>query len=415
MKILKLSPYFPPEQVSSTHLTDDLNQAFADSGILQENFVPMPTRGVSDSVRAQYKNRKYEELYDGALIVHRFLMFREGKNSIQRAFRYGLVNVIQYFMGIKAKKIDIVYSSSTPPTQGLLCGKVAKKLSKKRGKHVPFIYCLQDVFPDSLVSTGMTSKGSLIWKIGRKIENKTYQYADRIIVISDDIRNNIIEKGVPDNKIIVIPNWVDTDVVFPINKNENGLFSELHIPKDKFTIVYAGNLGYAQGIDTLLDAASVLKDNHDIQFVIFGSGNNQEKYQLICQQLKNVLLFPLMPPDRIAEVYSMGDLCLVACRKGTGKGAVPSKTFSIMASGSPVLLSFDRDTELWNIINQNNCGLCSDAEDINGLVKNILYALEHKDSITVMGENARSLVEKKYSKQHGTCAYINLFEQVLAK
>ena len=221
MKILKLSPYYAPEQISSTHLTEDLEKAYTDAGIITELFVPTPTRGVTQQVRQQYKKIKYEEKLDGGVIVHRFSMFREGRNPVVRALRYVLVNLAQYFKGVRVKNVDVVMGSSTPPTQGILCALVAKKLSKKYGKKVPFIYNLHDVFPDSLATTGLAGKGSFLYNIGTKIANYTYRNADAIIVISQDIKENIMAKGVPEDKIVIIPNWVDTDQVYPIDRKDN--------------------------------------------------------------------------------------------------------------------------------------------------------------------------------------------------
>ena len=110
---------------------------------------------------------------------------REGKKPICRAFRYFLCNIIEIHKGSKEKDIDIVYCYSTPPTQGIVGAKVAKRLSKKYKHKVPFIYNLQDVFPDSLVNAKLSHEGGLLWKIGRKIESYTYRHADKIIVCSE--------------------------------------------------------------------------------------------------------------------------------------------------------------------------------------------------------------------------------------
>ena len=204
MHILKLSAYCFPEQEASSHLADDLNEAYEKADFYLDNFVPMPTRGVSDEVRASYKKKKLESFYNGHLTVHRFSMFREGKNPIGRAIRYVLVNLIQYWKGIHAKDIDVVFSGSTPPTQGMLCALVKKRLTKKYKRPVSMVFAIQDIFPDSLVTAGMTHKGSLIWKIGRKMEDFSYRSADKIITISQSMKRNIMEKGVPEEKIVVV-------------------------------------------------------------------------------------------------------------------------------------------------------------------------------------------------------------------
>ena len=147
-------------------------------------------------VREQYKNIRYEEKRDGKIVVHRFSMMREGRNPIGRAIRYVLVNLVQYQKGCRADDVDVIMAGSTPPTQGVLCGLVKKRLTKRYGHRVPFIYSLQDVFPDSLVTAGLAKKGGLLWKIGRKIEDYIYRSADAIIVISEEIKKNIMEKGV---------------------------------------------------------------------------------------------------------------------------------------------------------------------------------------------------------------------------
>lgn len=413
MKELKLSPYYEPEQISSSHLDEDLQSAYAAAGITTEIFCPTPTRGITPEVRNQYKTIKYEEKLDGKVIVHRFSMFREGKNPIMRALRYVLVNLIQYFKGAGAKNIDVVYGASTPPTQGVLCALVAKRLSKKRGKKVPFIFNLQDVFPDSLVTAGLTQKDSLLYKIGDKISNYTYRNADAIIVISQDIKENIMAKGVRSEKIHVIYNWIDTEAVQPVAKENNRLYEELGLSRDTFKVVYAGNLGKMQGIDTVLAAAKVLQQNSNIEFVIFGKGAEEDalKKQAAEEKLTNVKFFPLLPADRVPEVYSLGDACVVCCKAGTGGGGVPSKTWTIMACGRPLLISFDAGCELCRTVESAGAGLCSDAGDGQALAQNVLRLYEQPEEKETLGKNARSYAVAYAGKETATEKYVQLIKK----
>ena len=374
MKAIKLSSYYEPEQISSTHLTRDLDYAYVQAGINIEICAPTPTRGISNETYREYKHRKYEELYDGKIVIHRFSMFREGKNPIQRAVRYLLCNLVQYHKGVQAKDVDFIMSGSTPPTQGMLCAKVAKKLSKKYKRKVPFVYNLQDVFPDSLVTTGLTRKGSVLWKIGRKIEEYTYRHADKIIVISESIKKNIMDKGVPEEKITVISNWIDTEATKPVAKTDNRLFEEFGISRDKFTVVYAGNFGKAQGAGVVLDTAKLLRDREDVQFVIFGGGAEFEdaKQRVAEEGLTNVIINGLLPQDRVPEVYSLGDVALITCKKGVGDSGMPSKTWSIMACNTPIIAAFDTDSELAAVIAKANAGLTVEPEDADKLAAAIL-------------------------------------------
>src|SRR5699024_10501649 len=130
----------------------------------------------------------------------------------------------------------------TPPILG------AKAALVKKFRHIPFIYTLQDIFPDSLVSTGLTHQGSLLWLIGQRLENFTYRNADKIIVISDDFKRNIVAKGVPEHKIEVVYNWVDEKAVTPIEREANRLITRYGLDKDKFYATYCGNIGLTQNM-----------------------------------------------------------------------------------------------------------------------------------------------------------------------
>jgi len=407
MKILRLSAYCEPEQISSSHLTNDLNEAFCNAGFEIENYVPMPTRGVGDDVRKEYKKKKCEIKYEGKMTIHRFSMFRERKNALLRAIRYILVNIVQYFKGCRAKNVSLIYSASTPPTQGVLCGMVKKRLK------VPFVYNLQDIFPDSLVNSGLTKKGSLIWKIGRRIEDYTYRSADKIIVISEGLKKNIIEKGVPEDKISVVSNWIDLDNIVPVPRSKNTLIEELGIPSNKFIVVYAGNLGETQGADVILKAAADLQSIEDIVFVIIGGGS---EYDSICKSAKalpNVIVHPLFPASRISEVYSLGDVAIITCKKGTGNAGFPSKTWSIMACNTPIIASFDEDSDLAGVLNRIKSCVCVQPENRTDLGNAIIEAYNK------CSRNEETLELRKYavenaSKDRCVNRYISVIQEALS-
>lgn len=413
MKILKLPPYYFPEQVSSTHLSADLTEGFVSKGWLVENIVPMPCRGISDELRNEYKHKRHEILYDGKVTVKRFPMFKEGRNPVIRALRYFLVNSIQKKRAKKAKGIDLVYGGSTPPIQGLLCGKVARLLSRKYGRKVPFIYNLQDIFPDSLVTTGLARKDSLLYRIGSKIEEKTYQYADKIIVISNSMRKNILDKGVPESKIKVIPNWIDTSKVVPVAKEANALFEEFAIPKEKFIVLYAGNLGAAQGTEVLIEAAERLKEHSEIQFVIFGNGIDFETIQrkIHEEHLNNVFLHALLPQNRVSEVYSLGDVDIITCKKGTGMSSMPSKLWSIMACNTEIIASFDEESDLAEVLRESQGGFCVEPQNAAALAEAILSSYQRRKEGNPPQICSREYVEQHASKERCVSEYIALFEE----
>ena len=412
MNILFLDAYYEPESIAYTHLEKDLIEGLIADGHKIHIICPNPTRGISDEIREQYKKIKSESKYDGSVIVERFWAPQEGKNPLIRAFRYFWCNLRTYQQAVKQRNIDVVFSNSTPPTQGALSGLVAKKLSKKSKKKVPFVYNLQDIFPDSLVNAGMAHKGGLLWKIGRKIEDFTYNHADKIIVISQGFKRNVMEKGVPEEKIEVISNWIDLDSVHPVERKDNTLISEFGLDPSKFIVVYAGNFGAAQGADIVLKAAKALVEEKDIQFVIFGGGSYFEDAKKEAEGLENVFIHELMPQDRISEVYSLGDAALITCKAGTGKAGMPSKTWSITACNTPIIASFDTDSDLADIIRDSGAGCCVEPENTEQLVNSIVDAYnEWKYGNAYHNNDFRSYVKDHASKDTCTQRYMNVMRR----
>lgn len=411
MKVLSFNAYYTPEFAASLFLEEDIAEGFAKAGLYNEMYVPVPSRGVSDKVRNEYKNKKEEFFFDNRLKVVRYDLLKEGKNPLVRAFRYFWQNFKQYQCGTKAKDIDIIFCGSTPPTQGLMAGWVKKRLCKKNKKHIPFVYNLQDVFPDSLVGTGLAKKGGLLWKIGRKVEDRTYKNADRIIVISQDFKQNLLAKGVPEEKIEVVYNWVDTKKIAPVNKEDNPLYDEFGISKDDFNVVYAGNLGNAQNVMLLIEAAKKLKNQKGIRFIIFGSGGMEQdlKNEIAVNHLENMKMLPLQPVERVPFVYSLGDVCVVACKAGLGGSAMPSKTWSIMACESAVIANFD-EGELMHIIEDNGCGVFTKAGDENAFSDTILKLSRNTEECLKMGQNGRKFVMENLEKEVCTRKYAEILK-----
>lgn len=411
MKVLFLKAYYKPEKTSGEHLSEDLLQALAKAGHTVTLYTPDPTRGVSEQVRREYKKRRYEEELDGALCVHRFPLFREKKNSLFRAFRYAVLELELFWCGLRAKNADVLYMGSTPPINGLMATLI------KKWRKIPYVYIVQDMFPESLVSTGMTKKGSLLWKIGNWVSNVTYRNAAHILVIADSMKDTLVAKGVPAEKITVSYNWIDTEATVPVPREANPLFEEFGLDKEKFYLTYAGNLGKSQNVEILVDCAEKLQKNKDICFVIFGEGTEKEKLQkrIADSGLTNIALLPLQPMEKVSQVYSLGDASFVICKKGVGSGAFPSKAASIMATGTPIIASFDTDSDLCRIVETENVGLCAEPEDADAAAKAVLTLYNDREKCKQMGENARKLATSRFSRESGTSRRISVCENVYAK
>ena len=151
-----------------------------------------------------------------------------------------------------------------------------------------------------------------------------------------------------------------------------------------------------------------MTENAAIQVVLFGDVANKKDIVEQIKGLPNTAIFPLQPQSRVSEVYSIGDLSIVACKKNVGGGAVPSKTFSIMATATPILLSFDKDTALWNLIQAHDCGYVTEAENPVAMKNAILCAFSDTNECRNKGLRGRSLVETSYDKLKGTQKYVDV-------
>lgn len=416
MKILELPAYCYPEKAASSYLWNNLGEEYSKQGFERVLCAPTPCRGVTEEQRRIFKKRKEEFLYNGKLHIIRFPLFKEGRNVFLRAIRYLLSAVYQFFWAVSSrhtKSCQIIMVGSTPPIQGALAALVKKVLC------IPFVYNLQDIFPDSLVGAGLAKKGGLIWKIGRVIENFTYRNADKIIVISEGFKCNILAKGVPEEKIEVIYNWVDEEAVVDIPRSENILFDRYGLDRNKFYITYNGNIGLTQNLDMLIEVAKELEHRteadgqvyEDIHFVIIGEGIYKEKIEEMVkeQKIKNITLLPFQPYEDISHVFSLGDVSLVISKPEVGANSLPSKTWSIMSASRPVLVSFD-ENELKDIIEKNHCGIFTKAGDKEAFIDAILQLYNNRSLCKDLGRNGRKFIMENLTKEIGTKKYVDVIK-----
>ena len=403
MKVLFPYAYFYPEVCAGLFIADDVMHELAKDGVYSLLICPTPSRNVPKDIKwCKDEFQEKERIH-----IHRFRMYGEGKPPLQRALRYFFCESVQLHYMLW-KKYDVAFVDSTPPIQGLKLPLV------KWLRHKPVVYNVQDIFPDSLVGTGLTKKGSLIWKIGRIVEKITYKYSDKIIVISEDFKKNLLAKGVPENKIEVVYNWVDETAVADIPRSENKLFDKYGLDPSKFYVTYNGNIGLTQNMDMLLEVAKSLEANENIHFVLVGNGAYLEQVKQIVadRNISNVHLLPFQPYEDISHVFSLGDVSLVISKPGVGENSVPSKTWSIMSASRPVLANFD-ENELKTIIEENNCGIFTKAGDKVAFTDAILKLYNDRELCREMGKNGRQFVMKNLTKEVGTQKYVDVIKSVV--
>lgn len=406
MNIMIIAGYYPPEQSADTRLNQDLAEGLSRIGHHVKVVVPFPNRGISESIKNQYINKKYEKVSENLEI------FRIGSPSDYRqgiikrglSFLYKSLKIYRF-----AKKIecDICLVVSTPPTLGY----VAALLSYRK----KVIFKLQDAFPDSLVQSQTIGNHNIIFIILELLEKWVYKRVHKIITISDDLKKTLIKRGVPNKKIKVIYDWIDEEKCRDISREENTLFNRFNLDKKYFYVSYAGNIGQLQNLRTFIKASEIVaKYRPDIRFVVIGNGSWETSMKELLNKKKyhNFLTFPMQPTEEIASVYSLGDVGLVSLKPNVTKIALPSKTWDIMSVSRAVLCEIDLYSGLCKIINKYHCGYCTKPNDSLSMAKRIIQMYDNYSETKAMGMNGRKYIEGNLTLKSSIEKYNNFFERI---
>ncbi len=305
----------------------------------------------------------------------------------------------------RRRRPDVVLAMSPPLTLGL-AGWVSARL-----RRVPFVFNVQDIFPDVAVEVGAISNERVI-SVLSWLERFVYRRADAVTVLSDDLRENVESKiGERARTVVrVIPNFVDSLRIRPADRLN--AYREMLGLGDRTVVMYAGNSGFSQPLDLMIEAAEALGDRSDVAFVINGSGSERPRLEEKAKGLSNVHFVDFQPPESLAQVLSAGDVHVIALRRGLARSSVPSKLYSILAAGRPVLASIDDGTEVANVIQEHECGVAVQPEDSEAFIAAVVDLVDDRTGREAMGERGRAFVETWVSPAGVAAAYGALFHEL---
>lgn len=403
MNILILTEAFPPEIRSASHLLYELAESLVEKG----SKVTVVTRFPKDYIN------KIDKKYTGRLFFHekmgRIKVIRLNSFSFLR--HVPLIRGLSQFVlsgllvigGIISGRQDIILAYSPPLPLGIsayLLGKI---------KRVPFIFNVQDIFPQSVIDLGLL-KSKVLIKISEAMEKFIYKKARYITVHSGGNRENIIYKKVNPEKVMIIHNWVDTDLIKP-NKNQDNDFSRKNNLNSKFVVSFAGVMGFAQGLDIVINCTELLKLYKDILFLLVGDGVKKEGLmkKVKDMQLDNIKFLPPQPKEIYPSILYASDICLVTLDKSVKTPVVPAKLLNIMASGRPVVASMNLKGDAPKIIKAAKCGYCVEPDDAEGFSKAILKLYHNPKLKDEFGVNGRKYVVEHFSRAVCIEKYEKLF------
>jgi colanic acid biosynthesis glycosyl transferase WcaI len=292
-----------------------------------------------------------------------------------------------------------VLSMSPPLTTGLTGWMVA------RLRRAPAVFDIQDVFPDAAVETGAITNRTVI-SLARRLERASYRRSDAVVVLSDDLAANVRATIGADraDRVHVIPNFVDAARIVPRDR-ATAYRAELGIG-DEVVVMYAGNVGFSQSLGMLLAAARALPET---VFVINGEGAARRDLERDAAGLANVRFSDYQPRERVAEVLASADIHVVPLRAGLGRVSVPSKTYSILAAGRPVVACIDPGTEVPRILAVSGAGVALPPDDPAALIGALTALVADPVALGEMGERGRSWVESHVSPRAVARSWLDLF------
>jgi len=402
MRILLLTTYFRPDFASTGVIMSTLADEFAAKGHEVTVLASVPHYDVN-RVWPEYSRKMIHFEQSDSMRIYRLYTYiaQDRASVMQRIAAYGSFNLLSTFKGITLHRHDVILVPSPPLSNGV----IADVLSRLRG--TPFVYNVQDIWPDVAVRAGVLKNPRMIRRL-RKMEDYVYRRAARIAVISEGFRTNLLSKGVPAEKISVIPNFIDTQHVVPQTKHNP--FSQRHGLEGKFVALFAGNMGFSQGLETVLDAAKRLESIKEIRFLLVGNGAGRERAEAYLKTLNisNTRFLPFQPHESLPDMYGAADVCLIPLRRGFTKESVPCKLFSIMSSGKPAVAAVDRDSETRSLLEESGAGVWVEPENADALADSILQYFRDPVACRIAGDNGRRCVEERFRSEIIAEKYLDL-------
>ncbi|MFN0158898.1 MAG: glycosyltransferase family 4 protein [Bacteroidota bacterium] len=395
-RVLLHTLVFSPDAVSTSYLMTDLARQLKIFGHDVVVLTTTPHYNLDVGSLERQPMRKHwlgllgESSLDGIPVWHVRLPMK-GDRVYTRVLDYLYFHLVSLIVGLfRIGRYDLVITPSPPLTIGI----VGWLLSGAR--HVPFVYNIQEIYPDFAVNQGLI-KNRLFIRILKWLERFVYDRSARVVSISEWF-NQIVKDRVDNRKLVVIPNFVDTQLYRPLPRSN--AFAEQHDLVRTFNVLYGGNIGLSQDWDAFLLAAERLHDL-PIQFVIVGDGARRKWLEetVVQRNLRNIRLLGYQARETMALVNASADICTIPMKASTTKDTFPSKIYTIMACAKSVIVQADDDSELAWLINSVKCGRVVPPGDAEAYVRAVELSYHDNNKLTDEGQRGFEFVKRQYSKE----------------
>ena len=366
-----------------------------------------PTGVVPPEWRGRLTHLTYHEKFGRADIYRTWLWPLPNRKSHGRMRNYASFCISAALRGMTIPRPDVIIASSPQ----LLVGLSGWWLAFSR--QIPFVFEVRDLWPESLTAVGVSGEDSMLHQTLAAIAGFLYERADKIVVVTPAFKERLIEDWrVPADKIAVVENGVEVDVFSPEAVVREKPRAQLGV-EGKFVASYIGTMGNAHGLETLLDAATALRQNPHVVFLLIGEGAEKEKIKAQAQSrgLTNIRFLDQQPREKIPAYILASDTCLVLLKKtDVFKTVIPTKMLEFMACGRPVILGVDGQAR--QILEEAAAGIAIEPENAEALARAISHLNANPKLAAIMGQKGREYTVKNFSRGRTAEKYIDVLKGI---
>lgn len=337
--------------------------------------------------------RSLTEVRNGVTLKRRAVYLPKHTSARERILYDSSLAAGALLSGISTNKMDLILGIEPP----LQVGVVARMLAAQ--KRVPYLLWVQDLAVEAALSVGMMRESFAI-RSARRLERWGYAGAKRVAVISRGFMENLERKGVPGEKLVLLPDWVDSDFIGAL-PSANGFRQQHGLATNALLVLHSGNMGAKQQLDNVLRAAERLKDRSDIEFVLVGDGLYKQELMAHAQHanLPNVKFMPLVPLNELPKLMAAADILLLNQHPDVVDAVIPSKLLTYMAAARPVVVAAHPDSEAARQVRAANCGIWVQPNAPEALANTVLQLAHDPQMRRRLGEQGRAFVQENFSRE----------------
>ena len=413
LKILYISQYFPPEMGAPSARVSELARHWVAAGHDVTVLTGFPNHP-DGAVRLEYRERFWrgfcrEDFY-GVRVLRTFLLPFPNRKPHERILNYTSFCISAAICGSFVEPPDVVIATSPQLLVGL------SGWWTSRIKNALFMLEVRDLWPESLLATGVGNESSLMYRTIGKLASFLYRRADSIVVVTPSFHDHLVrEWNVPQEKISIVQNGVETALFTP-QETGHQLRAQLGI-EGKFVVSYIGTLGLAHGLDTLIAAAKQLQSvAPEVVFMLVGEGADRERILALAQsnQLTNFVFVPQQPRERIPAYISASDVCVVTLKnEQIFETVIPTKMLEFMSCARPVILAVRGQAK--RLLEAAGAGICVDPDSPEALCSAILRMREQPTLREAMGRAGRSYIVRELSRERTAQEYLTVLRRALGE